>query len=66
MVLSLSVVGEPPSDLFLGQPCFVGKLYLVVLFQVRVLNVVQEPFLENFSLMLLESGTLVFMRLLSL
>ena len=72
LILSLPVVREPASDLFLSETSLIGQLNLVILFEVRMLNIVKEPFLKNFCLVLLECGACVFipfsinlMRLLS-
>ena len=64
LVFSLAVVGEPASNLLLGEPSLICQLDLVILFQIRMRDIVKEPFLENLGLELFECRTGVLLSLL--
>jgi hypothetical protein len=57
LVFTLSIVGEPTSDLLPGQASLAGQLGFIGFLQVGVVNVVQEPLLEDLGLVLLEGLT---------
>lgn len=50
MVLSLAVVGEPPGDLLFRQASKFGEMLLVRSLQIGMLDIVEEPLLEDFRL----------------
>lgn len=58
LVLALAVVREPAGDLFRRQARLVREHGLVDLLDVRMINMIQEPFLEYLSLLLRKSETL--------
>ena len=52
LILSFPVVREPARDLLRRQARLVRQHGLVDLFNVRVINMVQKPFLEHLGLLL--------------
>ena len=50
MVFSLTVVGEPAGDLLFCQASKFGEVFFVGSLQVGMLNVIQEPLLEDLRL----------------
>jgi len=54
LILSLSIIGKPSSNLFLCQPCLLCQSCLVILLQIGVVDIVEKPFLQDLGLMLLK------------
>lgn len=50
LVFSLTVVGEPAGDLLFCQASEFGEVFFVGSLQVGMLDVIQEPLLEDFRL----------------
>jgi len=50
LVLSFTVIREPPGDLLFCQASKFGEVLFVGSLEVGMLNIIQEPLLEDFRL----------------